>query len=616
MKSSKIGAIILLILIAIVVLYVLFEQKWLSFRQHRESMSTQLEPIVIPSYSDYPIIPINNSVVYDPRIKKVVNINTSKTEGAVGDAAVDGSGVAVDTQPDVFDAEITVAGTKTFMFGWKPMLFTHIVNNTSHVNSILIPNVSAATAYQNAYERVSLPSLNLNYEGHAADKTVVQQLFYKGRRVYQINQFVKFDPESGNLIMSDDSFITIFSRPATLHANDLVGEVHNCGDQAHPTNTGVSSIENGFFSHIVKNNNMDILFMGYQQKTLIAVFAKVAGGLQLLSSTRFDGMDLVNESGVVPNLNFTHPEIDLVCTLDSSYGNVFINGNVHSSGGRFVDDGGIGAELDRERVRVRELEEERERQIHAAMDAEKDKPGNAFSELESLNELVKNNPFAKYYLWSSITGGNTKVSEDYILKTQVVPPVCPSCPACTGNGVCNSCGGKGGAGSCLGGNANIYGSGTNGRYIRMHNGLLYDTVTGIANLGEEAIEGGVDLTKQAVGGAVDLTKQAVGGAVGLARETVGGAVGLAREAVGGVAHAVGDVASVFDPRNYLTISTGGVSGGGGGQYINNQGALGAQRVGANYPRTEGADPMSYYGALSARSGDFVPITADFSAFGR
>ena len=38
-------------------------------------------------------------------------------------------------------------------------------------------------------------------------------------------------------------------------------------------------------------------------------------------------------------------------------------------------------------------------------------------------------------------------SDDYILKTQIVPPVCPSCPSCSKGGVCTNCGGQGGSGT-------------------------------------------------------------------------------------------------------------------------------------------------------------------------
>jgi hypothetical protein len=50
---------------------------------------------------------------------------------------------------------------------------------------------------------------------------------------------------------------------------------------------------------------------------------------------------------------------------------------------------------------------------------------------------------------TSTDSSGCKVDLDkYILKTQIIPPVCPSCPKCPCyNGVCNDCGGNGGSGS-------------------------------------------------------------------------------------------------------------------------------------------------------------------------
>ena len=51
-----------------------------------------------------------------------------------------------------------------------------------------------------------------------------------------------------------------------------------------------------------------------------------------------------------------------------------------------------------------------------------------------------------YWYWNSVGGAN-KYSDNYILKTQVVPPVCPTCPNCPNcTGTCTNCGGNGGSG--------------------------------------------------------------------------------------------------------------------------------------------------------------------------
>ena len=46
---------------------------------------------------------------------------------------------------------------------------------------------------------------------------------------------------------------------------------------------------------------------------------------------------------------------------------------------------------------------------------------------------------------------------DYILKTQIVPPVCPTCPACNNcSGTCTNCGGNGGSGTLkIDGSSNV-----------------------------------------------------------------------------------------------------------------------------------------------------------------
>jgi hypothetical protein len=63
--------------------------------------------------------------------------------------------------------------------------------------------------------------------------------------------------------------------------------------------------------------------------------------------------------------------------------------------------------------------------------------------------------------WSMHQMHQRSMYDDYILKTQVVPPVCPSCPNCMGGdgGACNYCGGHGGCGTrSMGGNTVVSGN--------------------------------------------------------------------------------------------------------------------------------------------------------------
>ena len=53
-----------------------------------------------------------------------------------------------------------------------------------------------------------------------------------------------------------------------------------------------------------------------------------------------------------------------------------------------------------------------------------------------------------YWYWNSSGSLPVHFSEDYMLKTQMVPPVCPACPSCPNKGgCCTNCGGNGGNGT-------------------------------------------------------------------------------------------------------------------------------------------------------------------------
>lgn len=168
----------------------------------------------------------------------------------------------------------------------------------------------------------------------------------------------------------------------------------------------------------------------------------------------------------------------------------------------------------------------------------------------------------KWYYYFKTIGNDPSVlfKNDFIRKTQIVPPVCPTCPKCSGSDVCTNCGGNGGSGTTDGSGNNII---------------------------KSAVGGAVGLTKEAVGGAVGLTKEVVGGAVGLTKEVVGGAVGIVKDTASGI-YNIGD-----NEKKSSTISST-----------------------TSYDASSPVDQYSYYGALKSKGGNYMPVTADFSSFRR
>lgn len=210
-------------------------------------------------------------------------------------------------------------------------------------------------------------------------------------------------------------------------------------------------------------------------------------------------------------------------------------------------------------------------------------------------------------------------SNDYMLKSQIVPPVCPTCPSCPSyDGVCASCGGKGGSGT--------QGSGGEGNEPGLGR-IIYDSGSGTKDLLEKAGGGATDLVRDA--GEAGLGVAAVGaglgvagvqGAVGLGREVVTGTVGLGREVVGGTIDLAKDagqgVADTFGRINPTQVSSTQFDNVGSGTSGTGTGTGGQSGAGAARPMTAGSDSLSYFGALPAKGGNYIPVTADFSRFGR
>lgn len=210
---------------------------------------------------------------------------------------------------------------------------------------------------------------------------------------------------------------------------------------------------------------------------------------------------------------------------------------------------------------------------------------------------------------------------NYMLKTQVVPPVCPACPSCKhGSGdVCTSCGGKGGSGTKSG----------DGKSMAFKDGNSVADVKGpssaIASVGKSAggvLEKTVDTTGKVVGGATNLAA----GTVGLAGGLVGGTIGTAADLVGGTigtaANLIGSAGSGLTNMLQNDSSRVGYSQSyqGGkqqnGYNRNNTGITTSNSYSMGTKAGAPIDVYSYNGALQSKGTNFRPLTADFSAFSK
>ena len=291
--------------------------------------------------------------------------------------------------------------------------------------------------------------------------------------------------------------------------------------------------------------------------------------------------------------------------------------------------------------------------VHTDDDSDDDSDDDKWARLRKLQASLFG-PYSSGYPYYGDYDGSPY--SDYLLKTEVVPPVYPACPSCTDKGVCSNCGGNGGSGTQNELKESLikeFGSGIDS-FLRDGaegaDSLVRDTAKGAVDLAKETAGGVVDTASKAGAGAADFAKSsasgvgdyakdAASGTYGAASEVVTGTVGLGREVVGGAYNAGASVASgaynagASVAGGAYDIASGAVNA--LGQAIPNYGAPGGSQgpnaqmggqqnaYGGGYsnpggvPATAGQDPYSYFGSVPPRPGTtYMPRTANFSAFGK
>jgi hypothetical protein len=223
------------------------------------------------------------------------------------------------------------------------------------------------------------------------NKYVVDPYYDKSKKVYQLSKYVKFDASNGELIIRSNNSITVYNRYNTSVS-------YSTPDKLKNTSTTIKSVRYSPFIMSDKYQNQ-VLYIPDGKNTLIALFQ----------------MDTANKGQykIANVVRFTETGID--------------------EGSKSNDKKDTKTTNKKETTKT-------------------DASGNNIPLPPSgADENTISNYYKWYWYWKSSNEGSensaSKYSDDYILKTQIVPPVCPSCPSCTGNGSCTNCGGQGGSGT-------------------------------------------------------------------------------------------------------------------------------------------------------------------------
>ncbi len=228
------------------------------------------------------------------------------------------------------------------------------------------------------------------------------------------------------------------------------------------------------------------------------------------------------------------------------------------------------------------------------------------------NELL--DAFARWYIYFNTNAVGSTNYDDYLLKTQIVPPVCPACPGCKTEGVCTDCGGKGGSGT----------------KTTDSSSLAFDKKTVVGATGS-AVANTVDATGNVLGKTVDVAGNVVGKTVDVAGNVVGKTMDVAGNVVGKTVDTAGNILgstasalgldrigyqqSYGGPTNRSSATN--TSGYPSSGYKSAEYTPGSNTTGvSNFPNSKPNDPYSYNGALQSKGGNFIAVTTDFSKFGR
>jgi hypothetical protein len=225
-------------------------------------------------------------------------------------------------------------------------------------------------------------------------------------KVFQITSLVFYDIANGNIILKDSDTgtgIKVYDRSGNIKAN--------------PTNTGNPTQLSGqptIFT-IANDKSGMVLVTSFYNNTIISVIivdnANSAHAYKIAATQRFNKTQAVNDLASDPDNAAPTTAPAKTPPVDFNEFNKKINEKWNDQ-----YDGKMNCGSDKNCWYW----------FFKALPSFKDR--------NDMSDIYGNN-------------GDSIFSDDYFLKSEVVPPVCPQCPNCTDSGTCTTCGGNGGSGT-------------------------------------------------------------------------------------------------------------------------------------------------------------------------
>ena len=405
---------------------------------------------------------------------------------------------------------------------------------------------------------------------------------YNGKTVYMVGDYVGFDTTTGHLLIQEGTgashTTSVYSGILNSDGTPVLLNTASCKSPYTPKNP-LSLDKRGFnpIAVVSDKESAIVVYVPYLNNTLVSLLAvdPKNGLLKLTNTVRFNPKTV---GGIDTASN---------------------NSSLHGKRDNYEDED--EDKKDKKKAKDKDDKAEDEDKVKdKAKDEDEDKDTNP----PSLDDIISNY-YRKY--WDKKYKAGDKYSDDFLLKTQIIPPICPRCPNCPSS-TCTNCGGNGGSGmldnsgSSLARNSNVFNLYENPNEMGVGN-----TIDSVVKTAGSTVGNVVDDTTNLAGKIVDNTTGLLYSA-GRGLTTDLGRGGYYNGYGGPSKYARNDAYS--NPQTQQDLSVGSSAASPANTII-------PYSSYSNYtlpPST--IDPYSYQGALSSKGGNPVPVLNDFSRFGR
>ena len=287
---------------------------------------------------------------------------------------------------------------QVFYILWNDKTYLHVfdIENTKNLSSFIFNSKGSPTITSYTESTVTVPTSIVNDTSPTKD-SFNNQVFYdqsKNGFVYNITNNVFFDTTNANLIIQNQANgVSVYNGSVDSNNNpvSIFNNIKSAG-KINGTSSSISSSRTKSFLVNDLDGQTMVLYMPNQQTTMVVILSQDAGNSKLLSIkgvVRFNP----NISGGIdfPGKTVTGPSTQQNQTVEHVIKNVTEN----ASSDYFIP------------------------------------TSNDVLQMQS-------NYYNKY--WNKNQCKDGKLSSEFLLKTQIVPPVCPACPSCPVNTTCTNCG--------------------------------------------------------------------------------------------------------------------------------------------------------------------------------